>query len=245
LRVYVLGSGAGVFSGRRHYVSLLVGTTKGALLVDAGPPIFKRMMEVGAYETLPKAVFLSHYHHDHVGGLFMYLYDLEARGVSELPVILANETTARRLKKALDVFVKQQLHPEIISFSDSGEAELDLGDFRITAIPVRHSVPTHAVALYSKSESKTVFYSSDTAFMEGLAKRVEGFDLCFHEATLPVSEEPRALELGYHSSPRQALEAIRGCKKRALIHISELTFKSWFGQSGEYLVSEDGMLIDV
>lgn len=243
--IFVLGSGAGVLAGARNYTTLLVRTVRSTILLDAGSPIFKRLREVGIEGLLPSYIFISHYHHDHLGGIFMYLYELEARGIEGLPLLIMNESTAERIKRALEIFVKPKLHPESIVIKDDAFEKVDLDDMRLYFIPVRHTVPTHGVYLESYSEGKTLFYSSDTLFLDWLSERLSDCDVGFHEATIPEELEGKAREYGYHASPRQALDVLRNCKVKVLIHLSTASFKGKANYRSEFIAAEDGMIVRV
>lgn len=243
--IYVLGSGAGVLTGSRYHTSLMVSDGESSLLIDAGPPIFKRLYELGLNLNLPKYIFISHYHHDHVGGIFMYLYEIESRNFKTLPTLIANKYTAARVKNALETFVKSELHPEMITFDDALDKKIYLDSYELSLIPVRHSVPTHGVWIRSYKDEKTLFYSSDTLFMPELTDKIVDCDIGFHEATLSIDMESKAIEHGYHSSPRQAIESLKRCNQKVLIHISTVTFKDPFQSEHKFLVAQDGMIIKI
>jgi ribonuclease BN (tRNA processing enzyme) len=242
--IFVLGSGAAVLPGHRFFTSILVRSGDTNVLIDAGSPIFKRLYELGIEKLLPHYVFLSHYHIDHVEGIFTYLYDLEARGIKNTPIILTNESTASKLKVALGVFVKPSLHPEIIVFKDKSEEEIRINHLEIRFIPVRHSVPTHGIVIKDVSVDKSIFYSSDTLYMQELSSYIDKCDVGFHEATIPVELEEKAVEYGYHSSPRQALLALSKCKRKILIHLTTLSFKNPIGYK-DYIAAEDGLVFKI
>lgn len=241
--IHILGSGSGVLGGTRNYTSILVVENGVSVLVDAGPPILARLREGGLEKAIPSAIFVSHHHHDHVGGLFMFFYELEARGVRSRPVVIANETCARRLRSALDLFVRPDLHPDLVVLNEERPEELRIGHLRLASFPVRHSIPTLGLVIRSEKSGKSVFYSADTLFDPSLEEVAKGCDVCFHEATIPVDLEDRAEELGYHSSPRQAVRVMRGCGLRVLVHISELTLRTPYESEADHEVASDGMTL--
>jgi len=241
----VLGSGGAVYSGHRYFVSILVRSNDNSLLIDAGSPISKRLYDLGIRELMPQYIFLSHYHIDHVEGIFTYLYDLEAHGIKKTPILLVNETTASRLKAALNIFVKPSLHPEMIVFKDNSEEEIKINRFKLKFIPVKHSVPTHGLIVEDSSNNKSIFYSADTLFMEEVGSLIDKCDVGFHEATIPVELEEKAVEYGYHSSPRQALLALSKCRRKVLIHLTTLSFKNPISYKYDFIVGEDGLTLKV
>jgi len=244
LEVVVLGSGAGGLAGRRAQSSLLFKEGGAAILVDAGQPLPKRLYEEGENPASIGAVVVTHAHADHVLGLVGLVYELVTLGKSEPLLVVAGESTARKVKALADTLFPERARYEIVTVPERSMSSVDLGPFFVELFPVEHSVPTLGARVFSKRLGKCVFYSSDTVYLEKLKELAE-CDVGFHEATLPISMEGAARAAGFHSSPRQALEVLERAKLKVLTHISEESFRDPFEYEGLYLVAFDGLKISV
>ena len=105
------------------------------LLIDCGPGVLSRLMEVGALNALD-AVVLSHLHFDHMSDM--------------LPMQYALQFNPR--KRPLPVYAP--MSPESVRallecpFYDLWPAEdVTLGEMRVSFTPARHPVETNAVAV--------------------------------------------------------------------------------------------------
>jgi ribonuclease BN (tRNA processing enzyme) len=72
-KLLVLGSAAGFPSPGNGYSSCLWRTDTAEVLIDAGEPCSRSLVEHGLYPSTLDAVFLSHGHADHTGGLPMLI----------------------------------------------------------------------------------------------------------------------------------------------------------------------------
>jgi ribonuclease Z len=92
---------------------------------------------------------------------------------------------------------------------------LDNSDFRITAWPVRHLIPTIGLRVQVKDSGKVLAYSSDTEPCSETVRLAAGADILIHEAA--------GDDVG-HSSAAQAgtIAAEAGVKRLVLIH-----YKVW------------------
>jgi ribonuclease BN (tRNA processing enzyme) len=245
VEVLFIGTGASVFPGRRAQSSILVwdeNSETERLLLDAGPPLQQRLSEENIGVAQIDYIIITHLHADHVLGLPGFFHELKAKGVKKLPTIYAPQDSVKPLEELLTNYGPRDIKLEIIGVSEGDVVRTK--HHRISFTKTLHPVTTLAVRLEDR-KGKTLFYSSDTAY-DARLERLAKADIGIHEATIPVSMEDRALEIGMHSSPRQALKVLSGCKIRVLTHISLLSFKDPFNDRGlEYIISYDGLRIRV
>src|SRR4030095_3944452 len=107
MKLVVLGSGTSVPHPRRSSAAYWLQTETGTLLLDIGPDAPHRMaQEQLAWDTLD-AIWISHFHLDHLGGLAPFLFSIR----------WAPQTQNRR--KALRIFGPKGLGLLIKSVDDA------------------------------------------------------------------------------------------------------------------------------
>jgi len=76
----ILGAGPGLPNLENNLSSLVVQTSEGNYLVDCGDSVSQNLLRKGFSKDYLDAVFISHYHPDHVAGLYMLLQMLYLEG---------------------------------------------------------------------------------------------------------------------------------------------------------------------
>ena len=199
------------------------------LLLDAGLSNLCERFPAGQIAH----VLLTHYHMDHVQGLFNLRW---GEGLS-IHVLGPDDPGG-----CYDLFK----HPGILDFSRKTfpfEA-FDLGPLRITPLPMNHSKLTHGY--FIEHGSKRMAYLTDTC---GLQEKVTTFlrkrhsDLAIIDCSMPPQEIPPS----NHNDLTQALEIHNSIKpKRTLLtHIGH-TMDTWLDDHTtelpkKVIVAEDGM----
>ncbi len=129
----------------RRPASALLEVDGFCIALDAGLPDFGHRFPPGSL----RAVLLTHFHMDHVAGLF----ELRWGKGAGLPVYAPHddEGCADLLK-----------HPGLLDFSQRMEpfGVLDMGELRITALPLIHSKPT--LGYFFEHGGERIAYLSDT-----------------------------------------------------------------------------------
>ena len=191
-------------SGPRHCraCGLLVNET---LLVDAGT--------IGAVLTLEEQrrirhVLVSHLHFDHIQGLPLLadnLVDDPAR-----PLVL--HSIPEVLKGLQSHIFNGEVYPDFMQLPDphrpvfsarplEPRRTIQVGDLRVTAVPVNHLVPT--VGFVIEDGTSTVVYSGDTYETEELwrvAGNVPNLKAAFIECSFPESM-PEVAKVSRHLTP--------------------------------------------
>lgn len=195
MKITTLGTSHGDMTYCRYNSSTLLELECGAsYLFDAGAPVDGQMTRLGKEFARVKAVFITHMHVDHTGGL-----DCLIKSLSRYPVegqyatiflpepeavapfrawITAQHATLKRIDK----------YSEVRSF-EPGEFYRD-ENVAVTAIPTRHmpNVPgarTYAYLLTELATGKRLLYSGDLAadFSDFPDTGSEFIDVCLCEAT--------------------------------------------------------------
>lgn len=130
---------------RRSASSALVSSRQHQILLDAGQSELGERFPPGSLDC----ILLTHYHMDHVYGLFHLRWGVDQR----IPVIGPDDPVG------CDDLYK---HPGILDFSTTAEPfkPFTLGDIIVTPLPLTHSRPTLGYHLVNSSNS--LAYLTDT-----------------------------------------------------------------------------------
>lgn len=185
------------FSARWYSTCLALRAAGRWLLIDCPHPIRKMMKEAGDAAGLPldvadlAGVVVTHLHADHSSGLEGLGYFAHFVLRRRLP-LLAHPAVIARLWEGHLAAGMEQLLPAVgapfreMALTDYFElVPLDparpttLGPFRVEVRPTIHHIPTTALRI--AAEGRTLGYSADTAFDEGLLDWLHEADLVLHE----------------------------------------------------------------
>ncbi len=174
---------------------ILLTTTKRNMIVDPGDGILRDLNEdIGTKEILKISdVFISHGHHDHVGGLWSFLTYLSVmRREEPLNIYFPAKTVEIcSIFKAFKEVYAKELSYEINMIKIEDEKPIDLGDIIIEPFPVNHKerpspeMPAHPVPSLGFKffyNGKSICYGGDTAWCRKLEDKASGSDLAVIEA---------------------------------------------------------------
>jgi len=214
MHIITLGTSHGDMTYCRYNSSTLLEECGVSYLIDAGSPADGQMVRCGRSTANLKAVFITHVHADHMGGLPVLIKAIvkHARGEQHCNIYLPEERALQPLIDWLDVFYlpkdKTEKH---ISFHITKKG-LIYNDEKIavSAIPTAHitieGAKTYAFLVENKGDGKKILYSGDLRkdFSDFPDYAVNNYvDLCFCEAT--------------HYDPKIAIPMLSRCKFGRLI----------------------------
>jgi ribonuclease Z len=220
-RLTFLGTAFSIATAQNDHTHFVVRGAKTSLLVDAPSPTVHRLQRAGVDPTALSAILLTHFHPDHVSGVWLLLMDLWLMGRKQSLPVIGLKHCIERVKtvlKAFDVAGWEGMYPIewVVVDEQAGAAVWQCEDFAVTATPVMHFVPCIALRFIHKPTAGVLVYSADTQPCQNLLDLVQGADWLIHEAT--------GLGTG-HTSPEQAgwIAEQAQVKHLALVHYDVLS----------------------
>lgn len=226
LRVTLLGTGVPTPSAERFQAATLVEAGSKKILVDAGRGASVRLWQIGIPLSRIDAVFLTHFHSDHINGLgdlwaTGWLSSQYGRRSAALhvigPVGTSEMTAGIELTYARDVAIRaadQKLPLEGAAFDveefSSGGVVYEEDGVKVTAFEVNHGeLIKPAYGYRIDYAGRSVLISGDTKFDERIIAAGEGVDLLIHEVMSTdervFKEAPRLLSVkDHHTMPEEA-----------------------------------------
>lgn len=225
-KVTLLGTGAPKPTFDRFGPATLVEVGGQELLFDVGRGAAIRLYQIGIPLSALDAVFLTHFHHDHLVGLpdvWMTGWLPPPFGRRSSPFEVWGPTgTAELLKNLEDAFsinsstrIADELLPldGIIALAHEFDAQgivYEKDGVKVTAFNVDHGdliKPSYGFRI--DYDGRAVVISGDTRYDENLIAAAEGADLILHEVVLASDELVAAspqLErvVAHHTTPEQA-----------------------------------------
>ena len=216
-RIVILGSSNAVNDAQHDYTHfLLIGERDTPILVDAGSNPLGKIKDLGVDDEGLQDIILTHFHPDHVSGVPNMMMHMWLLGRQAPMRFYGLHHCINRTEDMMSGYGWQEW-PNFfpVAFhrvSERNNAKvMENDDFRISAWPVDHFVPTIGLRIENKVTGNVLAYSCDTSPTPSLHELADGADMLLHEAA----------GAGFgHSSARQAgqLATEVGAKSLYLIH---------------------------
>jgi len=204
LHVILLGTGSPMPDTQRAGVSTVVIAGKHVYVVDAGEGSVRKSQAIGLDLGRIDAIFLTHYHSDHIASLGEFMLNRWVGASHKAPLDVYGPTGVDKVVEgfneayALDASYRTAHHgadfaPPIgaggnpISF-DLGEAEnaskviLEEDGVKVTAFNVNHTPVKPAVGYKFEYKGRSVVLSGDTVYSESVLQQSRQVDMLIHEA---------------------------------------------------------------
>jgi ribonuclease BN (tRNA processing enzyme) len=244
LTITFAGSGDAFGSGGRFQACLHLRPADGPpLLLDCGATSLTALKTLGLDPGQVRAVFVSHLHADHFGGLPFLILDGQFSRRTQPLTVAGPPGTARRLHEAMEVGfpgstgVRRRFAVDVVELTPGRASEV--AGATVTAFEADHPSGAPALALRLTVAGKTVAYTGDTAWTPVLAAAAAGADLLIAEAyqvSKPMPFHLRHADLVAH-------RAELTCRRIVLTHPSA----DVLGHAGEldFELAHDGLQIDL
>ncbi len=254
MRLVVLGSGSTVPHPRRCSSAYWLETSGGNILLDCSATAPHQMAKFGVDWPNMDAIWISHFHMDHVGGLGpLFAGTMHAPEMRERnkPLRLYGPKGIERLFDGIsspkDYKLREQPFPvEVIEIEVLEKFEIVPG-VETVAMKTPHTDESHAIHI--RDRDATLVYSADTGFDERIATFAADVDLMILECTF-VREKPNAK----HLILAEAVDLINKAKPRRamLTHFypewDDVDFEkevAALSAACDIIQSEDGLAIEI
>ena len=217
MKFIVLGSGTSVPHATRSSSGYWLETAAGTILLDCSASTLHRIAQENLDWANLDAVWISHFHLDHVGGLAPFLFgtrNAEETQNREKPLKIFG---AKGLKKLLEAFddageyklLKQPFPVEIIEVEPLEKFEILPG---VAADTMKTPHTDESLAVRIRAEDKTLVYTADTAFDKTIRTFAKNVDLLIMECSFfknkPVKKHLELAEAMYlinQAKPKKAV----------------------------------------
>lgn len=200
MEVILHGTGSPVPTLERAGTSTSIEVGGERLLVDCGPGTVYRLLESDISPGEIQHLLFTHQHMDHNAAFFHFAIAGWSVGGRDSMTLYGPQNT-RKLIEALELVYEEDIEYrkqvgytgegiEDIEFVRATESfDVEIGDVRVTACPVEHSIETYAYRFDDRRTGNSVVISADTKKVSRLADFSEGADILVHEACIaPVDE---------------------------------------------------------
>lgn len=243
MRLQVLGCGDAFGSGGRFHTCFHVAAPQACFLVDCGASSLIAIRRFGVDPNGIDAVFLTHLHGDHFGGLPWLILDAQLVSGRDRPLAIVGPVgTRERLFAAMEVLfpgsgsATRQFAIEVTEI-EAGTSRA-VGAVTATAFAMRHPSGAPSLALRLECGGKVLAYTGDTEWAEAIVAAGREADLMIAEGY--TIERPVPFHLDW-TTLRARLPEIAP-KRLMLTHMSaEMIAHPPDG----YIAAEDGMVVEI
>ncbi len=254
MKLVVLGSGTSVPHPRRSSSAYWLEAAGSTLLLDPSAPAVHRMPQEGCDWANLDAIWVSHFHLDHVGGLAPFLFGTKyapAMQQREKPLTIFGPDGTKKLLETFDGaynygLFEQPFPLEVKEVSPRDEFEIRDG-LRAEAFSTPHTSESLAVRLTEASGASLV-YTSDTGYTEALARFARDADLFLLECSFFRS---KPVETHLELADAMRLARLSGARRVMLAHL----YPEWDGVDiaaeakklwdGETIEARDGLRLEI
>jgi ribonuclease BN (tRNA processing enzyme) len=220
VRVWVLGSGDAFGTGGRLQSGYLVEAGSATFLLDCGATILPALKRHGRDTGSIDAIFISHLHGDHFGGLPFLFLEYLYENVRTRPLLVAGPPgLEERVRAVFGALYREPAampppYPlEFVELHPGRSATFGGVDVRPFRVP--HQTASISLGLRVSVDGRHILYSGDSAWCEDFVAQSAGTDLFLCESFLfdtPVDYHMNYCEIAANT-------ARLGCRRLVLSHL--------------------------
>jgi len=255
MKLTVLGSGTSIPHPERSSSGYWLETNGGTLLLDCSASAIHRITQEGLDWVNLDAIWISHFHLDHCGGLAPFLagtkHSAEMKRRTK-PLRIFGPLGLNGLIARFDVvnnyrLLEQPFPVDVIEIEALEQFEI-LPGVEAVAMKTPHTDESHAIHLRD-TDAKTLVYSADTGFAETFAAFANMVDLFILECSYPKDKPVKK-----HLELAEAMYLVRHArpKRVVLTHLypewDDVGFESEVGKFEpmcEVIEAKDGLVLEI
>jgi ribonuclease BN (tRNA processing enzyme) len=220
--VIFIGTSDAFGAGGRRQSAVLMRSSSGTLLVDCGATTNTGLSELGLERDEIDAMLISHFHGDHFAGIPPLLLAAQYADRRTRPLLIAGppgiEARVRQLADAMGHPVDDKDWSYPIHFRElHAGSEVEIGPAKVKTFKTQHQPDSHPQGYRVTSGGRSVSYSGDTGWFDGLPEIAAGSELFICECTY------RASDLDFHLNLEllEERQAAFDCGRMMLTHLGQ------------------------
>ena len=253
MKLTILGSGTSVPHPERSSAAHWLETSKGTILLDASADAPHRMAQEQLDWPNLDAIWISHFHLDHLGGLTPLLFGMKWAPQTQKrtkPLRIFGGEGLRALVEAVDKsnsygLLEQPFAIDIVEVAPGADFEI-LPGMTASTLSTPHTEESLALRL-KDDDSKLFVYTSDTGFSDDLASFAKGTSLLLMECSFRRNKPVQK-----HLELADAMRVAHGCtpEKLVLTHLYpewdhvDLASEARTLWNGETIEARDGLRLE-
>ena len=186
--VTLMGTGDAFASFGRSQSGYLIDAPAGRILLEAGPGLLPALKGRGVTTDSFDLLLISHLHGDHFAGLPFLILDYMWETRRKRPLTVAGppkleERTWALMRTMFPHFELDKIKHKLKFVVLEPGASIRLGKFKVSAIRSPHTKPEISLSLRIDAGGKSIVFSGDSGWNDGLVEFSEGADLFLCECT--------------------------------------------------------------
>ncbi len=243
MKLHILGCGDAFGSGGRNNSAYLVEAKDRLFLLDCGPTTLLAMKRAGFNPRRLDAIFLSHLHGDHCGGVPFFFLEYLYENPRDKPLHVAGPPGTEERVKGLFQFMfgdasDPKLPPTLFHVLEP-ERQETIEDIQVFPFRVPHQVRDVSLGLKVAYQGKELLYSGDSAWTDLFVTHSRGVDLFLCECCFFDRDTPNHMS---YQRIQENLSRLK-CKNLILTHMGEEMLAR--RESLRVKSAEDGMVIEI
>jgi ribonuclease BN (tRNA processing enzyme) len=220
--VVFIGTSDAFGAGGRRQSAVLLRSSSGTVLVDCGTTTNTGLSDLAIEREEIDAMLISHFHGDHFAGIPLMLLAAQYADRRTRPMLIAGppgiEQRVRLLADAMGHPMEDKEWSYPIHFQElHAGSEQEVGPTSVRTFETQHQSDAHPQGYRITSGGRSISYSGDTGWFDGLPDIAAGSELFICECTY------RASHLDFHLNLELLEErhAAFDCGRILLTHLGE------------------------
>lgn len=248
MKLTIVGSGDAFCAGGRNQTCLLLDHAGHRLMIDCGATTLLALKRARIPLDSVDRILLSHLHGDHFGGLpFLFINAVFIDKRTKPLPILGPPTLRQRIETLIetcypDALSNKRAFEMTFHEVEPGVPVRDIPGMTIHPVEMLHASGAPSLGFRIEADGKTLAFSGDTGWCEGVFEAGRGADLYIVECSTYALK--LKMHLDYETLAGRFDEI--GAKKYLLTHMSEdMLAKGHRIDWDRCMMAEDGLVIEV